>query len=226
MLIGLTGKAGSGKDTVYETLSALFSEVRNVHRVAFADTLKHSSLAAFGIEDWQDKSDAIKSNGKITIEADGKVLKSISGREYFQMYGTEAHRDLFGEDFWVDVLFPPLAPLDFGPFLQSDEIFVVTDVRYDNEALRIREYGGSVWLVERGGEEIEENDHASEQGVDYSLVNFLLPNHGSIDELKDQIAKTIIATLIEQQRTEEEVSKVSENAQKNYEELKKIFNED
>jgi hypothetical protein len=226
MLIGLTGKAGSGKDTTYETIYSLFNDVRPVIRLAFADLLKRSAVSAFSdFPDWKGTAAEIKERGTVKIEVDGKPVCEISGREFLQRYGTEAHRHVFGEDFWVDAIFPPLEPLDFGPFIQSPEIYVVTDVRYDNEAARIREYGGVIWLVERPGDDIEESDHASELGIDEGLIDYLLPNDGSLDDLKDNIAKTIIASLMEKQREEEEVNAVAENASKTYEELKKVFSE-
>jgi len=227
MLIGLTGRAGSGKDTVYETLYSLFNDVRPVVKLSFAEALKHSALKVFGdYEDWRVIAEDIKSKGSVKVEIDGKPFAEISGRELFQRYGTEAHRELFGENFWVDTLLPPLDALDFGPFLHSPEIYVVTDVRYDNEATRIREYGGFVWLIERPGDVIEESSHASEIGVNEDLIDYLIPNSGSLDELKDLVAKTIIASLMEKQRDEEEVNAVSANAERTYEELKKVFDED
>lgn len=226
MLIGLTGKAGSGKDTTYETIHALFNEVRPVIRLAFADLLKRSAVAAFAdFPDWVATASDIKDNGTIKVEVEGKTICEISGREFLQRYGTEAHRHVFGEDFWIDAILPPLEPLDFGPFLQSSEIYVVTDVRYDNEAARIREYGGVIWLVERPGDDIDESNHPSELGIDEDLIDYLLPNDGSLDDLKNNIAKTIIASLMEKQREEEEVNAVAENANKTYEELKKVFSE-
>jgi len=227
MLIGLTGRAGSGKDTVYETLYSLFNDVRPVVRLAFADALKHSALKCFDeYEEWSAIADDLKNRGSVKIEIDGETFAEVSGREFFQRYGAEAHREVFGSDFWIDTLLPPLDALDFGPFLHSSEIYVVTDVRYDNEATRIREYGGFVWLIERPGESIEESSHTSEAGVDEDLINFLIPNSGSLDELKDHVAKTIIASLMEKQREEEEVNAVSANAERTYEELKKVFDED
>jgi len=34
------------------------------------------------------------------------IEHSITGRQALQRYGTEGHRDVFGEDFWVDALLP------------------------------------------------------------------------------------------------------------------------
>lgn len=228
MLIGLTGRAGSGKDTAYETIHALFNDVRPVVRLAFADVLKRSALACFADfdDEWSEVASKIKSSGHIKIEADGEEICSVSGREFFQRYGTEAHRYLFGDDFWIDSMLPPLDPLDFGPFLHSQEIYVITDVRYDNEAIRIREYGGVIWQVERPGEEISENAHASELGIDEELVDYLLLNDGSLDDLKEEISKTIIASLMEKQREDEEIAAVSSNAEKTYAELKKVLEDE
>lgn len=108
----------------------------------------------------------------------------ISGRTFLQRYGTEAHRDLFGDDFWVDALLP----LEIKKFhgdearwqknFPTSDIAVITDVRFENEAERIRDLGGQVWRIDRPDLPETEDQHASEQALPISMVDVVVPNYG------------------------------------------------
>lgn len=166
MLIGLTGRAQAGKDTVYKVMADLYLMVRNVQRRAFADLLYRSAAAALGVtvEDLHDW----KTDPTVTIEVrnlDSEPLVRRTTRNLLQRYGTEAHRDIFGADFWVDAL-----DLTHGP----DDLVVVTDVRFPNEARAITKAGGHVVRVE--GPHVGDDDHASEQPIPDNLVDYVLDN--------------------------------------------------
>lgn len=164
MLIGLTGRAQAGKDTVYERARHLYGD--RVQRRSFADLLYKSAAATLDVSeerlrDW-------KSNPHVTVEIrlGGVVqLRQMSVRQYLQRYGTEAHRNLFGADFWVDHL-----DLSHDP----DAIVFVTDVRFDNEAQAIIDAGGCI--VQVIGPETADDAHRSEAGVDPDLVLGTLDN--------------------------------------------------
>jgi hypothetical protein len=88
-----------------------------------------------------------------------------------QRYGTEAHRDVFGEDFWVTQAMNGLA-------VTSRIVF--TDVRFPNEAAAIDRKGGHVIRLERPGASIAEQYHASEQILQ---ADYVVQNDGTIDDL-------------------------------------------
>ncbi len=166
MLIGLTGRAQAGKDTAYKVMADRYLVVRNVQRRAFADLLYRSAAAALGVavEDLHDW----KTDPTVTIEVrnlDSEPLVRRTTRNLLQRYGTEAHRDIFGADFWVDAL-----DLTHGP----DDLVVVTDVRFPNEAQAITKAGGHVVRVE--GPYTGDDDHASEQPIPDNLVDYVLDN--------------------------------------------------
>jgi hypothetical protein len=173
-IIGVTGRAGAGKDTVHRILDEEFADYP-VNRLAFADLLKESAMASLGLK--RRVSNAFKENGSIKINLGDLGVFTMSGREYLQRYGAEAHREIFGKDFWIDAAFERL----------QKGVTIVTDVRFDNEATAIRAFGGMVWKIERPGEEIEESGHSSEQGVSDSLVDQFLINDGSIADLRTQV---------------------------------------
>ena len=57
-------------------------------------------------------------------------------RRLLQVIGTEAGRDIHGIDVWVDMTFDAIQKL--GP----DQPVVLTDIRFANEAQRLRSHGG------------------------------------------------------------------------------------
>ena len=153
MLIGLTGRAQAGKDTVYERALAIWG-AGIVERRSFADKLYESAAAALGVRpadlrDW-------KTNPAANVYVGGlhTVWNSETVREYLQRYGTEAHRDIFGEDFWVQ-------QLDLTG--HSNRLVFVTDVRFDNEAAAIRRAGGKI--IEVIGDKAGAYQHRSEAGL-------------------------------------------------------------
>jgi hypothetical protein len=169
-VIGITGRAGAGKDTVYNIFKDEFAGYP-VNRLAFADLLKDSAMAALGLD--KDAANLFKEEATILIDVAGAEYQ-LSGREYLQRYGAEAHREIFGKDFWVDAAFNRL----------EKGVTIVTDVRFDNEAEAIHDVGGVIWRIERPGNGITESQHSSEQGVNDNLIDQLLVNDGSIADLR------------------------------------------
>lgn len=178
-LIGLTGKMGSGKDEVFKRLQFVFGE-HLYRRASFADPLKKSVAALFNVN--VDVLDAWKNepNMRVSVldlKGNGRDLgRSFSVREILQRYGTEAHREVFGEDFWVDVALRELekqrgkdAMLRVGPYT-----YVFTDVRFENEARAIEAAGG--WVVRVKGANEDTGDHASEVGVPDNFVDWEIDN--------------------------------------------------
>lgn len=172
MLIGLNGQIGSGKDTVYQRL--LENADCHVSRIAFADKMKQSVAATLNITDDAVELDKIidwvnriKESGQFQLRV-GNTVFDFSGREFLQWYGTEAHRNVFGEDFWVDAALPP-------DFYHYGEIVCVTDVRFLNEAQRIHDLGGQVWRVLNGP--LTPSRHRSEQILPLEVIDVEIANH-------------------------------------------------
>lgn len=171
-IIGLTGKLGSGKDTVFERIRA--TQGLGYIRVSFADPLKDSVCALFGID--RDDMERLKredDNRSITVWADDDYPIEMNMRTLLQRYGTESHRDIFGDNFWVDVAMKQIdeysQKMDAG-----NKTFVFTDVRFPNEAEAIIERGGEIWRVI--GPDNDTGDHPSEQVLDDSLIARTIDN--------------------------------------------------
>lgn len=114
-VLGLAGKAGSGKDYIYlNWLKPMgFSQV---------------SLA------WHFKADLI-GKGVITFE-EAFVTKPANVRTLLQHVGTELGRNVFGQKVWCDTL---VAWMDIFNFHWGVEQFVIPDVRFINEMTFIQD---------------------------------------------------------------------------------------
>jgi hypothetical protein len=217
LLLGFTGRATSGKNTAANFVSQ-WGEARGLSVVqrGFADAVKWSAARVFNPEISQKDAikwaDAIKFNHHFeycpddwsgppyTNEErsglnDNQRGGSINGRQFLQHYGTEAHRDIFGDDFWVNHLLP-LNPEDiegnYPPNYQEwsegwgfPDIAVVTDLRFDNEAHRVEDLNGYNVRIIRGKELID--SHSSEAGVDSGYLWHTIYNNGTLDELKIKV---------------------------------------
>lgn len=183
-LIGLNGVAGSGKDTVCSFIKEWGSERGfTVKREAFADRLKLSAARIFfpeiSVEEAVRWCNQMKEDGTLTAIVENEATRSawpISGRVFLQRYGTEAHREVFGTDFWVTQALSDL----------SADLTVVTDVRFPNEAEAILKLSGEVWHVVRPGQ-TGAGSHVSEQPLADHLYDAEILNDGSLDDLRRKI---------------------------------------
>jgi hypothetical protein len=179
-IIGLNGKKDSGKDTA----GAYLVERCGYTRVSFAVPLKVSAAASLGLppdpetfEEWKNDPCArvqlLIYAGDEHSEDDAEVVVDISVREYLQFYGTEGHRDVFGADFWTRQLIEAL---------DANENYVITDSRFVNECSAVRDAGGTIIEIVRDSSDTADA-HASEDSLPKELVDTVLYNNGSIEDL-------------------------------------------
>lgn len=205
-IIGLTGAAGSGKDTACGfALEWCEEQGINAERLAFADPLKVSAAAAFGIapDDALDFCNWLKQPG-VFVSAErlegsagdvpgvaGSNIKGkrVTGRQLLQFYGTEAHRDVFGTNFWVEV-----TERKIGERAGIVDVVFVTDARFPNEAQMVHRHSGEVWEVVRPGQETVEA-HASEAGLPDGAIEFQIKNDGSLEDLRGLIRSVCESNL-------------------------------
>lgn len=181
MLIGLVGKKRSGKDTVYSYIN----EFVPAYRMAFADPLKESVCELLGIS--REGLEILKEQTEIRIGLNIEPkfnpeiqILNLNMREFLQRYGTEAHRNVFGTNFWVDAVLP-------DDFYHEDYMCVVTDCRFDNEVNRIRYLGGKIVKVERPSV-VTTDIHASEaMELSDSVIDYKIINDGDLEHLKHKV---------------------------------------
>jgi hypothetical protein len=184
MIIGLNGRMQSGKDTVATILAENFN---NIQRGAFADKLKESAAAALKLH--RDQLEDLKLDGYLEVWQETSVpgaparITTITGREYLQYYGTEAHRNVFGDDFWVEqVLDKPVT---------DGHILVVTDMRFPNEISGVLDRGGIAVKIRRAEADNKPILHPSEQTLPDEQFDYFLDNNGSMAELHENVFRMV-----------------------------------
>lgn len=169
--IGLTGYAGTGKDTVRQIL-----EDEGFEGFAFADPMRgmlREMLGRAGLDDRCMDERALK---ELPIEDLG-----LSYRHLAQTLGTEWGRAL-APDFWLRLASGYVADtLRFGA-----ACFVVSDVRFANEAAWVRAQGGVIWRIHREGV-APVRAHVSEQELDGIRAEVEIYNDGSLDTLRTTV---------------------------------------
>jgi hypothetical protein len=169
-IIGLTGPAGAGKD-----LTA--SMVPGACRIAFADPIYQGLAVMLGIPEAVLRDRSEKEKPIVGIGA--------SPRQLLQTLGTEWGRQMVRQDIWLRVAFWRWEQLASG----GVSLIVVTDVRFQNEARLIRENGGEVWMIHRPGVE-PVAAHSSEAGLPLRLIDRLVVNDGTVDQLRERVEAT------------------------------------
>lgn len=169
-LIGLIGRARSGKDTVARYLAM---QHKFTH-VAFADPMKEMLEAAFGdlFRDG-DREQPIDWLGK-------------SPRQLMQTLGTEWGRNQVHQDIWTLLMEQKILEQKALDEVGFGTNMVISDVRFYNEADMILKHGGELWQIQRDTAETV-NAHVSEQYSWDTYQTKTLDNNGSLAELFLQV---------------------------------------
>ena len=176
-LIGLSGRRGSGKDTVARILQQLQPE--RIWQVrSFGDSIKAVCAALTG----EDVAPYYSQKGKAEL-----VLPFHRTRgEMLQQVGQALRA--WEPRVWVDAFFAGLPP---------DAFVLVPDVRFTNEADPIRARGGLMLRVEgdplhQRGDGTRDDNHPSEVAMDdYPHFAATLHNSGSRDDLTRQVRELL-----------------------------------
>lgn len=177
-VIGITGYAQSGKDT-----AAAFLIEQGYKRLSFADILRQSLYNLNPIVDhWcsgPEDGECIAENWRVQLLVDeyGWDYCKVTYpeiRQLLQRFGTDVGRELYGEGFWVDRVTDQIKP---------GGKYVIPDVRFLNEALAVRRFGGLVFRVNRPGVGAV-NTHISDTGIDSLVVDGVIPNGGTLEQFK------------------------------------------
>lgn len=183
LLIGITGKARSGKDTLAEAFTR-----RGYKRMAFADALKEVTALLANEPSHLYFQEASKEE---FTEALG-----MTRREALQKVGSSMRKEI-GTQVWVDrVLRQFICEGQRHPT-------VISDVRYDNEAEAIIAAGGMVVEVVRPGNQGltgRAAAHESEKGVRGSLVSVEIINDGTVGDLWAEARKLMVFTDLQEAR--------------------------
>lgn len=171
IMIGLTGKARSGKDSVADVLAHRHDFIK----MSFAGPIREfvaGKLLGITVQEME----PIK-------EEPQAILGGNTPRKVMQFFGTEFGREMVSQTLWVDVCMAQAT----RSMAQGYSV-VISDARFDNEAEAIIEAGGIVVGLERPGNlgATSNLGHSSESGINPDMVRHLISNSGSLAELEAQ----------------------------------------
>ncbi len=178
-IVGLSGKAGSGKTTVSDIIVSDYG----YEKASFAEVLREALYlldpSIFGPtgETWKYK-DLIAGYGYDLVK---KSYPEV--RRLLQVLGTDIGRKLLDQDVWVDAAIRKLHP---------DKKYVFDDVRFLNEAAAIRTLGILIRIERpdriRDGLTGEAALHESETALDkYQHFSYTIQNDLSLNDLTEDV---------------------------------------
>lgn len=200
ILIGVMGKARTGKDTVANYLSRHYENDDSqpwVKRLALADMVKDVAFRVFNLPKDIFYTDSYK---ELPIKDFGNDL--LTPRKLAQLVGTEGFREVFGGQVWISSLHHRIANSGY-----VGEAVVVPDIRFPEEAEWVARQGGILIYLERD-DAAEVSAHSSEdlmsyaetilhlQGVPTEWTAVHIENNGSVQELYDKIEKQVVPLLL------------------------------
>lgn len=165
ILIGIAGKRGAGKSTV----AAMLGEEAGFTEMAFAEPLKWCICEALGIS-------------LADLERHKDVPHPVYGvpmRGFLQSVGTEGFRRALPE-VWI---MTARKRLDGG--LRNFQRVVISDVRFENEAQAIRDWGGVIVHVVRQTDFADA--HESEAGIAVRAGEIVIDNNGTVANLMEKV---------------------------------------
>jgi hypothetical protein len=154
-LIGLSGKAGSGKDFIGKNVLRPLGYAR----FSLAWHMKNEAVGGIVKPHYEDMSVLLKPTWE-----ECHITKPPHIREWLQQRGTENGWQQFGKDYWLRIADAWMRCLREDCGLAA---FYVPDVRFPHEVEWIQAQGGKVFrIVGRGGLEGEAGKHSSETALD------------------------------------------------------------
>lgn len=170
-LIGLSGRKRSGKDSIG-------SYLEHEHGYTIDYFAKPLKEAVRNIFHWSKAHTDGPMKGEPDLKEAVDPFWDLSPRIVMQRFGTEVGRQIDAE-VWVKSL-----QLRVQQGLDSGHVkYVITDVRFENEAALIKKLGGEVWRVERPSLPVSGDMHPSETSLDRYNFDRVIVNDGTLEDL-------------------------------------------
>lgn len=175
-IIGLAGRKRSGKDTLCKLLQVHGPYQRLAFADAVWDVLEAADPYIDIVQGWR-LSHFVNTMGR---ERTKEMWPEV--RRLLQKLGTEGVRDHIGESVWRDVVKNKILAAPHNDF-------IVTDVRFLDEASMLQDMGGFIVKIERPGyadDDASGSLHKSELDVAKIQEDLLIRNEDDLHWLADQ----------------------------------------
>lgn len=204
-LIGLSGKAGHGKDSVFLVLQDILRQKYKVavDRGAYAHKLRVICCTLFNWDLDRLTNDFAYKEGGLADDPACQLF-GMNRREILQKVGTEGMRNGVHKDFWI---FVKKLEITNGDYSHLDYL-MFPDCRFQNELDFIKELGGiniKVIGVDENGDLVPSTKHSHESETnlddwtDWDLVfvnRFVSNREQSYNLLKHNVEEQILPLLL------------------------------
>lgn len=177
-IISISGKIGSGKDTIADIIMQ-YTPYHRWQVKKFAGKLKDIAEILTGVPKINFEDQEFK-------QQDMGPEWGMTYRDLLQKLGTEAMRNGLHKNVWVNALFA-----DYQFNIEEDEqipYWIITDSRFPNELAAVKEHNGIAIKVIRDSGNTIGTTHTSETALDnYADWDYVINNNGTLEELKTQV---------------------------------------
>lgn len=196
ILIGFSGKLGSGKTTASTAVSCAVQEMdvgACCRTTSFATPLRRVLCELTGVKPQHTRSAADKARSL------GAQWGNMTIGQALQRLGTDAIRTYFHQDSWVNAA---MVGCDSTDPAAERRVWIFDDVRFENEAEAIRKRGGFLVRIERPESESCSDasgrcaEHPSETALDcYEGFDAVVTNTGGRSEFEVAIVAAVTPFL-------------------------------
>ena len=174
-IIGINGVIGSGKDTAATMIQSILNPSEwEIKKFAYKLKSIVSILTGIPLESLEDIN--IK-NSNMSYEWDINGVPQTY-RDALQRIGTDALRNIFHKNTWVNALFADLKP---------SSKWIISDLRFDNEFDAIKNNKGLCIKIIRPTTEPKTPKHESETALTDFPFDYVLYNNGTLDDLRNEV---------------------------------------
>ena len=170
-LIGLAGRAGSGKSTI----ARLLCEQHAFVEVSLAEPIKRALAAMLDLHPAYFNDPA----GQETYLG---WLRNTSVQRLMQTLDIGWGRQMIADDIWLTLARQHIDYLTARAERLHISGIVVSDLRHEDEASMVRARGGTVWHIVRPAPPVQA--HCSEAGIAAQPGDRTLDNTGPVDQLE------------------------------------------
>jgi hypothetical protein len=191
-LLGVCGKARSGKDTAAAMMTGTLSHLlsNRVHRMSLAEPIKLMLQGLMSYSGIANPLDYLHGDEK---ETPLPQFGGVTARHLMQTLGTEWGRDDVTQNLWMQLLVARART--YWPETDFFTVVVIPDIRFDDEA---KECDLVVEITRPGTDPVRE--HVSEKGITDNLKDFIIVNNKTTRDLHEALTEVINRVLEEEER--------------------------
>ena len=205
----VVGNIGSGKDTMADIF-----EKQGFVKVALADAMKRFCADVFewdeanlwGESKLREVPDTRYSRRVISAKGYTVGTTYLTPRHALQKLGTEWGREQCDDKIWLEYfkrVYNKIATMEYlysgkeglkkAPSKTCYAGVVVSDVRFVNEAIYMKELGAQIIKVTRTSSNVHKGTHASESEQDLvnPYVNYFIPNDSTLDDYITRVERFV-----------------------------------